>query len=89
MTEQPTKQNHQAVALRYDEDYVPRVTAKGQGELATRIVETAKAHGVPIEEDPVLAEALSHIPLEEDIPETLYQAVAEVLGFILRTRGKL
>lgn len=73
-----------AVALQYDKGHAPRVTAKGQGEVAERIISTAREHGVPIEDDPLLAQALSRIPLDDEIPEELYRAVAEVIGFVLR-----
>ena len=66
-----------------------RVTAIGRGELAERIVEAAKANGVPLSDNPALAEALSKIPLDQDIPESLYRAVAEVLSYILRTSGQM
>lgn len=73
-----------AVALQYDEPGAPRVVASGQGWLGDKIIETAREHGVPVEENPVLAQALSTIEIDEDIPEALYVAVAEILGFILR-----
>jgi flagellar biosynthesis protein len=73
-----------AVALQYDRGQAPRVTAKGQGIVADRIVAAAREHDIPIEEDPVLAQALSKIPLDDEIPEELYRAVAEVIGFVLR-----
>jgi flagellar biosynthesis protein len=67
----------------------PRVVAKGRGEVGQKIIDTAKAHGVPIEENAGLAEALAQVELENEIPETLYRAVAEVLVFILRVSGRL
>ena len=73
-----------AVALQYDRGQAPRVTAKGQGLVADRIVAAAREHDIPIEEDPVLAQALAKIPLDDEIPEELYRAVAEVIGFVLR-----
>lgn len=73
-----------AVALRYDAPSAPRVVAVGRGELGERIVEVARDHGVPVEENPALAEALSTIELDEAIPEALYQAVAVIIAFILR-----
>jgi flagellar biosynthesis protein len=73
-----------AVALQYDRGQAPRVTAKGQGIVADRIVAAAREHDIPIEEDPVLARALAQIPLDDEIPEELYRAVAEVIGFVLR-----
>ncbi|MDD3837035.1 MAG: EscU/YscU/HrcU family type III secretion system export apparatus switch protein [Phenylobacterium sp.] len=73
-----------AVALRYTEPEAPKVVAVGRGWLGEKIVEAAREHGVPLEENPALAEALSHIELDAEIPEELYIAVAEILAFILR-----
>lgn len=78
-----------AVALKYDfGDGAPTVTAKGKGHIADKIIETARENDIAIEENPVLAEALSKIELESEIPVPLYKAVAEVIGFVLQT-GKL
>lgn len=78
-----------AVALKYDfGDGAPVVTAKGKGHIADRIIETARESDIAIEENPVLAEALSKIELESEIPVPLYKAVAEVIGFVMQT-GKL
>jgi flagellar biosynthesis protein len=73
-----------AVALAYEKPGAPRVVAKGDGELGRRIIETAHVHGVPIEDNPALAAALSGVELDQEIPVELYRAVAEVLGFVLR-----
>lgn len=73
-----------AVALRYDAPSAPKVVAVGRGELGQRIVDVARENGVPIERNAALAEALSSIPLDDQIPERLYEAVAVVLAFILR-----
>jgi flagellar biosynthesis protein len=78
-----------AVALKYEKPNAPRVTAIGRGELAERIVETAREHGVPLADNPALAEALSQLELDQEIPENLYRAVAEVLTYILRVSGSL
>lgn len=78
-----------AVALQYEAPDVPRVVAMGRGELGQRIIDTAREHGVPLEQNPVLAEALSTVEVEEEIPEALYVAVAEVLAFILRSSARL
>lgn len=78
-----------AVALQYDfGDGAPVVTAKGQGPVAEKIIETARAHDIAIEENPILAEALAKVDLDSEIPLPLYRAVAEVIGFVLAT-GKL
>ena len=81
--------NKLAVALQYEAPGTPRVVAKGKGEIGQKIIDVAREHGVPIEENAALAEALSQVELGEDIPEALYRAVAEVLIFILRASGKI
>ena len=78
-----------AIALQYQHPGVPRVTAKGQGEVAERIIATARAAGVAVEENPALAEALAHVELDDDIPEALYKAVAQVIVFVLRASGQI
>lgn len=80
----PSARSRIAVALLHDDASGPRGVASGQGWVGDRIIETARAHGVPIEEDPVLAQALSTIETDEEVPEALYRAVAEVLGFLLK-----
>jgi flagellar biosynthesis protein len=73
-----------AVALTYEAPNAPRVVAVGRGELGQRIIDTAREHGVPLETNAPLAEALSTIELETEIPERLYEAMAVLLAFILR-----
>lgn len=77
-----------AVALHYDEKTAPRVTAKGRGEVAEQILEIAKAHGIPLEENPALVNVLSELELGTEIPEALYLAVAEVIAFAYMVRGR-
>jgi flagellar biosynthesis protein len=84
-----TRKTSLAVALHYEKGRTPRVVPRGRGEVGHRIIETARAHGVPIEENAGLAEALAQVELEDEIPEALYRAVAEVLVFILRVSGRL
>jgi len=76
------------VALRYDGVNTPRVTAKGRGTLADQILALAEEYDIPIEKDPELAALLSQIPLGDEIPETLYLAVAEVIAFAYLLSGK-
>jgi flagellar biosynthesis protein len=78
-----------AVALQYDRKGAPRVVAKGKGTIGEKIIEVAKAHNIPIEENEVLAGALSNVELGDEIPEELYKAVAEVLIFVLRLSGRV
>jgi flagellar biosynthesis protein len=81
--------NQLAVALHYDKAGAPRVIAKGRGSIGARIIEVAKAHDIPIEQNEVLAGALSHVELGDEIPAELYKAVAEVLIFVLRLSGRI
>ena len=81
--------NQLAVALHYDKKGAPRVIAKGKGTIGAKIIEIAKAHDIPIEENEVLAGALSHVEIGDEIPPDLYKAVAEVLIFVLRLSGRV
>jgi len=81
--------NPLAVALHYDRTGAPRVVAKGRGSIGAKIIEVARAHDVPIEENEVLAGALSQVELGDEIPAELYTAVAEVLVFVLRLSGRI
>jgi flagellar biosynthesis protein len=76
--------NQLAVALHYDRKGAPRVIAKGKGTIGAKIIEVAKANNIPIEENEILAGALSNVELGDEIPAELYKAVAEVLVFVLR-----
>lgn len=73
--------DHIAVALQYDEEEMeaPRVVAKGEHAIAKQIIDVARAHGVPIVRDVALARALRELEIDEEIPEDLYEAVAEIL----------
>jgi flagellar biosynthetic protein FlhB len=75
---------HFAIALRYDEAAMqaPRVTAKGQDSMALRILAIAREHKVPIVRNIALAHTLFDLEIGHDIPEDLYEAVAEVLNFV-------
>jgi flagellar biosynthesis protein len=81
--------NQLAVALHYDKAGAPRVVAKGRGNIGAKIIEVARAHDIPIEENEVLAGALSNVELGDEIPAELYKAVAEVLIFVLRLSGRI
>jgi flagellar biosynthesis protein len=87
VTEEPRKPL--AVALLYEKGDTPRVVAKGRGEVGQAIIDMATRHGVPLEHNPALAEALSGVELDDYIPEALYRAVATVIGFVLRASGQL
>jgi flagellar biosynthesis protein len=73
-----------AAALRYEEGTTPRVVAVGRGEVARRIIEEARAAGVPVRDDAALAEALAALELDTEVPEELWAAVAEALVWAYR-----
>ncbi len=82
---------HYAVALKYDHAKMvaPVVVAKGAGYLAERIIQTARVFGVPVVEDKVVARTLyALVDVGREIPTELYRAVAEILAFVYRARGK-
>lgn len=83
--------NERAVALRFEpeEQDAPVVVAKGKGLVAREIIERAKEHDIPIQEDSSLVEVLSKLELNQQIPPELYQLVAEVLSFVYRADHKV
>jgi flagellar biosynthesis protein FlhB len=76
---------HFATALEYEEAEhgAPRVLAQGQGETARRIIDAARAHGVPVIRDVPVARALAELEVGDEIPEALYEAVAVILREVL------
>ncbi len=80
-----------AAALKYKQgiDAAPKVVAKGSGWIADKIIEIARAQGIPIREDKNLVEILASLDLNEDIPAELYKAVAEILAFVYKMSGRL
>ena len=81
-------QNRIAVALEYDGETAPIVTAKGINHVADKIIEIANEHGIPLQQNDGLVEVLSHMNLGDEIPEKLYRAVAEVIAFAYILTGK-
>ncbi len=77
-----------AVAFNYDGSGAPKVTAKGKGFLADQIVDLARDHGIPLQQDAALVSLLAKVPLEAEIPRELYLAVAEVIAFAYLLSGK-
>ena len=68
-------------ALRYSGTGAPQVIAAGRGELAQRILARAREAGVPVHQDPHLADSLALLALGSEVPEELWTAVAEVLAW--------
>lgn len=77
-----------AVALHYDGDSAPTVTAKGSGELAEQIIALAREHGIPLQENAPLSALLAQVDLGTEIPGELYLAVAEIIAFAYLLSGK-
>ena len=85
-----TNPTHFAVALQYEPGMAaPLCLAKGVDTIALKIREVAGEHRVPIIENPPLARALyATVGIDEEIPVEHYQAVAEVIGYVLRLKGR-
>ena len=78
-----------AVALKYDGENAPKVTAKGSQDIAEQIIQLAKKHNIPLTENKELVTLLSTLELGEEIPEVLYLAVAEIIAFAYMLKGKV
>lgn len=91
MSELPDHLHHHeklAVALSYDGKRAPTVSAEGSGDLAEQIIALARQHGVPLFENAPLLALLQEVGLGEEIPETLYLCIAQVMAFAFRIQGK-
>jgi len=85
-----TNPTNLAVALKYDSSVMgaPKLLAKGAGKIAKRIRELAEEHDIPVVENKELARSLySLVEIGQEIPPTLYEAVAEILAYIYRLKG--
>ena len=73
-----------AVALKYDATKAPapKVTAKGEGLVGKKIISLALENNIPIKEDPDLIQMLAQVDIDEEIPASVYQVVAELLAFV-------
>ncbi len=82
------KNNRQksALSLHFNQqkDQAPKVTAKGKGLMAERIIELAREHKIPIKEDPDLVEVLSQVDVNQEVPPTVYRVVAELLAWVYK-----
>jgi flagellar biosynthetic protein FlhB len=85
-----TNPTHYAIALAYDRGRqdAPRIVAKGADFIAARIREEAELHRVPLVENAPLARALYALDLDTEIPAEHYQAVAEIIAFVWKLRGR-
>ncbi|MFJ2980890.1 MULTISPECIES: EscU/YscU/HrcU family type III secretion system export apparatus switch protein [unclassified Pseudomonas] len=79
----------QAIALSYDGQQAPTLSAKGDDDLAEAILAIAREHEVPIYENAELVRLLARLELGEQIPEALYLTIAEIIAFAWQLRGKV
>jgi flagellar biosynthesis protein len=77
-----------AAAIAYDHSGVPKVVAKGDGQVAQKIIAFAQEKGIPVQTNETLVEALMQVELSTEIPPELYRAVAEVLALIYKLDKK-
>lgn len=82
------KELQKAVALFYDGENAPTVTATGENMVAEEIIRIAEECGVPLCENADLVELLATLELGDSIPEALYIAVATVIAFAYQLKGK-
>ena len=87
------KQNrtkNSAISLKYngDSNRAPRVTAKGQGWIAEKIIAMAQQQNIPIKKDKYLVELLEKIDVGREIPESLYKLVAELLDWVYQLNNE-
>lgn len=85
-----TNPTHYAVALAYNraKNAAPRVVAKGMDDVAARIRDAAREHGIPLVANPPLARALFRVNLDADILPEHYQAVAEVIAYVWKLKSR-
>lgn len=81
-------QLQKAVALYYDGKNAPQISAKGTGKVAEQIMEIAREHGVPLCDNPSLVDLLVTLELGDEIPESLYIAIACIIAFAYQLEGK-
>lgn len=88
MKQKSDKNHKKAVGLKYDGKDAPTVVAKGFGDLADDIIALAKSNGVLVHEDPYLSELLARMDLGQEIPDSLYYVIAELIAFSYVLQGK-
>lgn len=82
------KKPHEAVALFYDGETAPKLSAKGSGDIAEEIIAIATACDVPLYQNTELVNLLASLELGDEIPELLYFSIAEIIAFAYKLQGK-
>ncbi|KMP10935.1 flagellar biosynthesis protein FlhB [Candidatus Nitromaritima sp. SCGC AAA799-A02] len=90
MNDPKKNKKRSAVSLKYNsrKDKAPKVTAKGKGLMADKIIALANENNIPIKEDPDLVQLLSQVDINREIPASLYQVVAELLSFVYKLNSE-
>ncbi len=90
MSKQTESNKKRAVSLKYNsfKDRAPKVTAKGEGWQADKIIAMALEHNIPIKEDPDLVQVLSQVDINDEVPASVYTLVAELLAFVYQINQK-
>ncbi|VXC29758.1 MULTISPECIES: EscU/YscU/HrcU family type III secretion system export apparatus switch protein [unclassified Pseudomonas] len=88
MSRKPQSEARQAIALNYDGQNAPILSAKGDDELAEAILAIAREYEVPIYENAELVRLLARLELGDAIPEALYRCIAEIIAFAWHLQGK-
>ncbi len=86
----PSSAHLKAAALKYDQDHnaSPELIAKGQGEIANKILSLAKEHNISVFQNKALVDSLLNLDIHEEIPPRLYQAVAELFSWLMKVENK-
>ncbi|MCA3243866.1 MAG: EscU/YscU/HrcU family type III secretion system export apparatus switch protein [Alphaproteobacteria bacterium] len=84
---QPLPPKAKAAALQYNQEKAaaPKLTAKGSGAVAEKIIAVAQAHGIPLHRDADLLEVLERVEIDTEIPLEVYAVVAEIFAYLYRT----
>ncbi|MEI7812262.1 MAG: EscU/YscU/HrcU family type III secretion system export apparatus switch protein [Ignavibacteria bacterium] len=77
-----------AIGYKVDQEPAPKIIAKGQGELAKKIINIAIENNILIQEDPLLFESLCRLEVGDEIPAKLYHVVAELLAYVYKVNKK-
>ncbi|MFW5985009.1 MAG: EscU/YscU/HrcU family type III secretion system export apparatus switch protein [Halanaerobiaceae bacterium] len=90
MSEKENKPIKKAAALKYDHnnDRAPKIVAKGEGQLAEKIIKKAAEEDIPLRENKDIIDVLLKLNIGEEIPRELYQVIAEILSFIYQLEEK-
>ncbi len=82
--------SHKAAALKYDQDknIAPELLAKGQGEIAKKIIRLAQEHDISVFQNKALVDSLLNLEIHEEIPPRLYKAVAELFSWLMQVEKK-